>query len=214
MQKLFILLFSALLNLCVAFNATSANISDVLTTKASEPSEHLLLLTNISTKLSAAAYIHLRYFPSHSCSGDPIAETQVFEKVSPAIIKQRALLKILGAAVYSLGAEKVGDDGMSRVSSIAVRVGARFGLDESAEGNFYIPELAKFTKSYCIDNVVCTNHVCQSIEQFVPQVAFQVTNNSSEEIGAALSSKLDEALQFIDKYNHTEFAKQSTISNW
>lgn len=180
MKRIFILFTFLWINICAVCQA-STTISDVAGTDIRNAREDLLLLTDASTKINKAVYLSLRYFPSYACSGDPIAETQVFDKASAFFVKQGSNLKFIGAAVYSFGAQQVGDDGMSQVSSIAVRLGAHLGENNAQDGYFYIPELAKYTKSYCIRNVVCANYVCQSIEHFSPQVAFTMSPKSSKD---------------------------------
>lgn len=153
---------------------------------------NILSLVDINDYKNTIANLHLRYFTSDNCSGDPIAQTTIFNKLSPVIVKQHSLLKVLGSAVYNLGRDQVGDEGMSQVSSIAVRLGTHFsGTKQYAY--FYNPELFNWSKSYCIRNVVCANSVCQSIDHFMPQAAFIFSEQAPQEMTSALQAKLQAA---------------------
>lgn len=172
-----------------------ANLGFAAQTSAAQ--ESLLELADISEFKNTIANLHLRYFTSADCSGDPIAQTTIFNKLAPVIIKQHSLLKVLGAAVYNLGRDQVGDESMSHVSSIAVRLGTHFSSAKQ-DAYFYNPELLTWSKSYCIKNVVCANGVCQSIDHFMPQAAFIFSNQAPQEMTSALQAKLQAAEKVLN----------------
>lgn len=191
MKKLFLVTAVFWASLSVAAQ-TNLEIADVVATSERSAEASILSLVNITDYKNTIANLHLRYFTSADCSGDPIAQTTIFNKLAPVIVKQHSLLKVLGAAVYNLGQDQVGDERMSQVSSIAVRLGGHLS-DAKQQAFFYSPEQFTWSKSYCIKNVVCANNVCQSIDHFMPQSAFIFSKQAPQAMTSTLQAKLQDA---------------------
>ncbi len=179
-------------------------------------SAKILLLGNISTEQNSIANLDLGYFESNDCSLGYLGNAAIFDKVSPIVIKQKKLLKMLGATVYRAGEQQIGSAGMAKVHSISVRLGGHnfSKSDVNKQAYFFVPDYSKFSKFYCVKNVICANQICQSNEHFTPFTAFGLYNSYPLEHVTEVELTYNMIVKFMYKYYSVAEEKQNFLTSW